>query len=97
MSLKNETNSQGLNKVNDFWDHTQNTKKWRIWRNINCGDDNPLKTKVEELRRMLDQRMILVAGGMDQLRWGNNKEGTFNLKEAKGILLELDSHVPNKI
>lgn len=56
-----------------------------------------MKTKAEELRRMLDQRMILVVGGQDQLRWGNNKEGTFNLKEAKGILLELDLHVPDKI
>jgi len=47
--------------------------------------------------KIVEQRKILVTGGQDQLRWGNNKEGTFNLKEAKGILLKLDSHVPDKI
>jgi hypothetical protein len=61
LGLKNETDTQGLNKVNDFSDHTQNIEKCRIWRNINCRDDRPLNTKAEELRRMLEQRMILVA------------------------------------
>lgn len=35
--------------------------------------------------------MIHVTEGQDQLRWGNNKEGNFNIKEAKYILLGLDS------
>ena len=46
---------------------------------------------------MLEQRKILVIGGNDQLRQGNNNEGTFNLKEAKHILLELDAHVLDRI
>lgn len=46
---------------------------------------------------MLDQRKILVSEGHHQLRWGNNNEGTFNLKEAKRIILELDSNVPNRV
>ena len=45
---------------------------------------------------MLDQRIILVTKGQDQLRWGNNKEGKFNIKEAKGFLLELELQTPNK-
>lgn len=45
----------------------------------------------------LDQRKILVSGGHDQLRWGNNNEGTFNLKESKLILLGLDSHAPDRV
>jgi len=45
----------------------------------------------------VEQRKILVAEGQDQLRWGNNKEGTFNLKEAKSILLELNPLVLDKI
>ena len=32
---------------------------------------------------MLKQRKILVTDGQDQLRWGHNKEGIFNIKEAK--------------
>lgn len=83
MGLKHKIDTQGLNKFRDFWDHTHNTGKWRIWRNIDCREDRPLKTQAEALMRMLEQRMILVTGGQDQLRWGNNKEGSFNLKEAK--------------
>ena len=47
--------------------------------------------------KMFDGRKILVTGGHDQLRWGNNNEGTFNLKVEKHILLELDSHVLDRI
>jgi len=45
------------------------------------------------MESLLKQRMILVTEGQDQLRWGNNNKGTFNLKEAKGFLLEVDSSV----
>jgi len=71
--------------------------KWRIWRNIDCRNNKLLKTKAEELKKIIEQREILVAKGQDQLRWRNNKEGTFNLKEAKSILLELNPLVPDKI
>jgi len=40
--------------------------------------------------------MILVTEGKDQLRWGNNSKGTFNLKEAKYILLGLESCILEK-
>jgi len=43
------------------------------------------------LMQDLDRMKILVSEGNDQLRWGNNNEGTFNLKEAKFILLGLAS------
>lgn len=60
-------------------------------------EDSPLKAKAEALLTMLEQRKILVTGGHDQLRWGNNNAGTFNLKEAKCILLELDSNEPDRV
>lgn len=34
--------------------------------------------------------------GQDHLRWGNNKEGNFNIKEAKGFLLHIEPQAPNK-
>lgn len=46
---------------------------------------------------MLEQRKILVSRRQDRLRWGNNNEGKFNLKEAKIIFLELDSQAPDRI
>eukprot|EP00253_Pinus_taeda_P027356 PITA_27356 len=96
LNLKHETNTQGLTRVKDFWDDIHNTGKWRIWKNIDCRNDRILKTKAEALGKMLEQRMILVLGGQDQLRWGNNNEGIFNIKEAKSILLELASQAPNQ-
>eukprot|EP00253_Pinus_taeda_P001769 PITA_01769 len=95
MCLKQETNSQGLTKVKDFWTLPHDTGKWRNWRIIDCRDESPIKTKTEALMGILKQRKILVSEGQDQLRWGLNKEGIFNLREAKRIILNLDSCIPN--
>jgi len=94
LGLKQETDNQGLVKVKDFWQHALNTEKWRTWKIIDGREDRTLNDKAETLKKMLDQRMILVTEGQDQLRWGNNKEGNFNIKEAKGILLGLESQAP---
>ena len=95
--LKTKTNIIGLPKVKDFWDQTNNTGKWRNWRNIVNREDIPLKAKGEALMKMLEQRKILVLEGHDQSIWGNNNEGTFNLKEEKCILLELNSLALDRI
>ena len=55
----------------------------------------PMSTH-EEFKEKLDQRKILKPEGHDQLRWGNNNEGVLNLKEAKLILLDLNSQFPDK-
>jgi len=46
--------------------------------------------------KILEQRKILVTDGQDQLRWGQNKEGIFNIHEAKRITLNLDPCVSAK-
>ena len=96
LGLKQETDTQELIKVKDYWDQTHHTEKRRRWRHIDCRNNIPLKTKAEELMKMVEQRKILVSGGQDQLRSGNNKEGTFNVKEAKGILQVRDPQVQDK-
>jgi len=96
LDLKKETDTKGLFKVKDFWDKTYSEKMENL-KNIDYKDDNPLKEKIEALLKMLEQRKILVIEGHDQLRWSNNNEGTFNLKEEKRILLELDSNVPSRV
>jgi hypothetical protein len=95
LDLKQRNRYQRVNKSKRFWDHSIIQENGEL-EEIDCRDDSPLKAKAEALMKMLEQRKILVTEGHDQLRWGNNNEGTFNLKEAKGILLELDSHVPDK-
>jgi len=74
--------------VEDFW-NSPNVGKWRIWKEIQGREDKTLNSKAKSLKRLLDQRTILVMEGQDQLRWGNNKEGNFNIKEAKGFLLNI--------
>ena len=94
--LKEEIDTKGLSKVEDFWDQTNSVGKWRTWRKIDGREDKTLNNRVETLKRMLDQRMILVTEGQDQLRWGSNKEGNFNIKEAKCILFGLDSQATDR-
>lgn len=64
---------------------------------IDCRNDGLLETKAEALGKILEQRMILVSEGQDQLRWGNNSKGIFNIKEVTNILLELVTQALNKI
>eukprot|EP00253_Pinus_taeda_P020137 PITA_20137 len=95
--LKAETDTKELTKVKDFWDQNNSLGKWRNWRDFDLRNDSHLKDKAKRLMKMLEQRKILVSRGHDQLRWGHYNEGTYNLKEAKLILLELDSHDPDRI
>jgi len=97
LDLKKEMDTKGLFRVKDFWEQPSLEDKWTTWKNIEFGDDNPLKAKTDALLRILEQRKILVSEGHDQLRCGNNKEGTFNIKEAKKVFLELDSHVSDRV
>ena len=92
LDLKKQTDTKELFKVKYFWDQSNSGEKWRTWKNIDYRDDNPLKEITEVLLKMLKQRKILVIEGYEQLIWGNNKAGTFNIKEAKHKLLELVSN-----
>eukprot|EP00253_Pinus_taeda_P005286 PITA_05286 len=89
--LKHDTDTKGLFRVNEFWDQTNSGGKWRTWREMDYRDNDPLKAQADALTTIPDQRKILISTDSDQLRWGNNNEGNFNLKEAKRIALELDS------
>lgn len=91
VDLKKDTDTKGLLRVKGFWDQTNTEGKWRTWKKMEYRDENPLKEKADALIAILDQRKILISVDHDQLRWGNNNEGTFNLKEAKCLALELDS------
>lgn len=79
-----------FSKGKGFFGLDSQYRKWRTWKKIDGREDSTLNSKAETLKRMMDQRMILVMAGNDQLRWGGNKEGNFNIKEEKGILLGLE-------
>lgn len=46
---------------------------------------------------MLDKRKILKSERQDQLMWGYNNEGAFNLKKEKIILLDVNTQALDKI
>ena len=70
-------------------------EKWREQKDLGYSDENHLKTKAEALTQELEHRRILVSSSTDQLIWGKNTEGNFNLKEAKCMSLDLDSTKPD--
>jgi len=56
-----------------------------------------LKAQAEAFVVILEQRKILTSTLFDQLIWGRNNEGKFNLKEAKRIAIGLEFPNPDKI
>eukprot|EP00253_Pinus_taeda_P015992 PITA_15992 len=76
--------------VSDFWDQVRNNCKWRIWKDMGYSEESPLKAQIVSLALDLEQRKILVSYLSDQLRWGRNTEGNFNLKEVKRVALGFD-------
>jgi len=69
--------------VKDFWDQGSNNGKWREWKDLGYSDENQLKTNAEALTQELEHKRIRFSSSTDQLTWGKNFEGNFNLKEAK--------------
>ena len=96
-NLKNETDNKWWIRVNDFWDQGRSEGKGRIWKNLGYNHDSTLKTQAEALTTILEQRNILIVAALDQLRWGKNNEGNFNIKETKSIALGLDFPNPNRV
>lgn len=72
--------------VSDYWDQTRNNGKWRIWKLLDYHELKTLQTQAKALEAILEKRKILTSTSDDQLGWGRNNEGDFNLKEAKGIV-----------
>jgi len=67
LDLKKETNTKILFKVKDFWDQTNSEGKWRTWKKMDYREDSPLKDKAQALVTVLEQKKILVTGGMTNL------------------------------
>eukprot|EP00253_Pinus_taeda_P007996 PITA_07996 len=82
-ALKRDTNNKGLTMVKYFWNQDGDNEKWRNWKDLGYNDDSTLKALARTLAQELEHRRILVSSLPDQLRWGKNPEGNFNLKEAK--------------
>ena len=96
-ALKNDTDNKGLLMVRDFWDQVRDNGKWKMWKNLGYNEERPLKAQADSLALDLEKRKILVSSSSDQLRWGQNTEGRFNLKEAKCKALGFDYANPDRV
>ena len=83
--------------VSDFWDQVRDNGKWRVWEDLGYSEESPLKAQADSLALDLEQRKIFVSSSSDQLRWGQNTEGTFNLKEAKRMAIGFDYQNPDQV
>lgn len=82
--------------VKDFLDQERNNGKWRKWKDLGHNNESPLKAQVVVLAEGLNHRRTLISSFPDQLRWGKNTEGNFNLKEAKHEIIGFN-YVGNNI
>ena len=96
-ALKNDSDNKGLCMVSDFWDQVRNNGKWRIWKDLGYNEESPLKAQAGSLALALEQRKILVSSSSDQLRWGRNTKGKFNLKEAKQEVMGFNFVNPDQV
>ena len=70
LSLKQEKDAQGLNKVKDFWDLTHISGKWRSWKNIDCREDNPRKNQSRGSWRLAKAKNDLSNRGARSIKMG---------------------------
>jgi len=83
--------------VNDFWDQVRNNGKWRIWNDLGHSEESPLKALLDSLGQDLEHMKILVSSLHDQVRWGKNTKGNFNLKEAKQVVTGFNYLNPDQV
>eukprot|EP00253_Pinus_taeda_P007691 PITA_07691 len=95
-SIQTDTINKGLKRVSDYWDKSRNNGKWRIWKLLDYNEVTTLKTQAQALEDILVKRKILTSTSKDQLRWGRNNVGLFNLKESKRIATGLNFPNTNK-
>eukprot|EP00253_Pinus_taeda_P022782 PITA_22782 len=83
--IHTDTINKALRWVSDYWDQSRNNGKWRTWKLPDYREMGMLHTQAIALKGLLNKRQILKSDLDDQLIWGRNKAGLFNLREAKRI------------
>jgi len=88
--IHTDTINKVLRKVRDYWDHSRNNEKWRIWKLPDYRERGRMQTQAIALNGILGTRQILTSTLENQLRWGKNNTCIFTLKEAKRIDTKLN-------
>jgi hypothetical protein len=80
--------TQGKIKIHHYWKQKNDHDRWRIWDKLNPQNRDQIATITEEVEEELGKRKIVVSEEEDQLRWGRENGGEFNVKEAHNYIVE---------
>jgi hypothetical protein len=92
--LQQEMTEQGKIKVHHYWKQENDHDRWRIWDKLNPQNRDRIATIMKEVEEELGKRKIVVSEEEDQLRWGRNNGGEFNLKEARNYITDQNQEDP---
>ena len=72
--------AQGKTTIHHYWNPINDCERWRTWDKLNPPNRDCIATLAEEVEEELGKRKIAISKDEDQLRWGRENGGEFNLK-----------------
>jgi hypothetical protein len=81
--LQQEMTVQGKKKINHYCNQRNGSVRWRIWDKRNPQNRHRITTLTKEVEEELGKRKITVSEEEEQLMWGRENGGEFNLKEVR--------------
>jgi hypothetical protein len=94
--LQQEMTVQGKTKIHHYWKPRNDSDRWRTWDKLNPQNRDCIATLAKEVEEELGKRKIAVSEDEDQLRWGRENGGEFNLKEAWYYIVDQDQEDPTQ-
>jgi hypothetical protein len=79
---------QGKTTIHHYWKLRNGIDRWRTWDKLNPQNRDSIATLAKEVEEELGKRKIGILEDDDQLRWGRENGGEFNLKEAQFYIVD---------
>ena len=70
----------------EFWDNNNSDQRIRRWKDKRWWQDKALGEDIENFIAELSKKRFSKSEDPDKLRWGHSTSGSFNPKEALGLL-----------
>ena len=80
--IQQEMIGQGKTTIHHYQKPRNDSDRWRTWDKLNPPNRDRIATLAEEVEEELGKRKIAISEEEDQLRWGRENGGEYNLKEA---------------
>jgi hypothetical protein len=86
--IQQEMTAQGKTRIHHYWKPRNESDRWRTWDKLNTKNIDRIATLAKEVEEELGKRKIAISEDEDQLRWGRENGGEFNLKEARFYIMD---------